>query len=91
MNPSLKESNYEHEVWFDIENHELDLFEDAHEYGYVATQLTHLPRFVSHDAGNMLSYSPYNGSFNAHLQQGVELTASKKLLDFLHQTCTLPF
>ena len=67
MNPSLKESNNEHEPWWDIEDCESDLFEDADEYGYVATQLTHLPRFASYDAGNMLSYSPYNSSFNARL------------------------
>ena len=35
-NPSLKESN-EHEPWWDIEDRESDLFEDADEYGYVAT------------------------------------------------------
>ena len=57
----------------------------------MATQLTHLPRFVSYDAGNMLSYSPYYSSFNARLRKGVELTASKTLLDFPRQTCTLPF
>ena len=90
-NPSLKGSNNEHGPWWDIEDHELDLFEDADEYGYVTTQLTHLPRFVSYDAGNMLSYSPYDGSFNARLWKGVELTMSKTLLDFLHQTHTLPF
>ena len=84
-NPSLKESN-EHEPWWDIEDRESDLFEDADEYGYVATQLIHLLRFAGYDAGNMLSYS---GSFNAHLRE--ELTASKTLLDFLRQTRTLPF
>ena len=78
-NPSLKESN--NEPWWDIENRELDLFEDADEYGYLATQLTHLPKFASYDAGNML-YSPYDGSCNASLRK--ELTASKTLLDFLH-------
>ena len=64
MNPSLKGSNNEHGPWWDIEDRELDLFEDADEYGYVATQLTHLPRFASYDAGNMISFSPYDGSFN---------------------------
>ena len=33
-----------------------DLFQDADEYGYVATQLTHLPKLVSFDAGNMLTF-----------------------------------
>ena len=65
MNPSLKESN--NEPWWDIEDRESDLFEDADEYGYVATQLTHLPRFATYDAGNMLSYSPYECSFDASL------------------------
>ena len=46
---------------------------------------------MSYDAGNMFSYSPYNGSFNAHLRKGVEFTTLKTLLDFLHQTRMLPF
>ena len=33
-----------------------DPFQDADEYGYVATQLTHLPRLVAFDAGNMLTF-----------------------------------
>ena len=55
----------------------------------MATQLTHLPRFASYNAGNMLSYSPHDSSFDARLRE--ELTASKILLDFLRQTRMLPF
>ena len=33
-----------------------DPFQDADEYGYVAMQLTHLPRLVAFDAGNMLTF-----------------------------------
>ena len=35
-----------------------DPFEDANEYGYVATQLSHLPRCIGYDTGNMLLYLP---------------------------------
>ena len=33
-----------------------DSFQDADEYGYVATQLTHLPKLLSFDAGNTLTF-----------------------------------
>ena len=33
-----------------------DPFQDADEYGYIATQLTHLPKLVSFDPGNMLTF-----------------------------------
>ena len=33
-----------------------DVFEDADEFGYVSTQLTHLPRLVGYDMGNMLIF-----------------------------------
>ena len=34
----------------------LDVFQDPNEYGYVASQLTHLPRMLGYDFGNSLSY-----------------------------------
>ena len=33
-----------------------DPFQDADEYGYVASQLTHLPKLVAFDPGNMLTF-----------------------------------
>ena len=33
-----------------------DMFQDADKVGYVSTQLTHLPRLVGYDTGNMLTF-----------------------------------
>ena len=38
----------------------LDVFQDPNEYGYVASQLTHLPRMLGYDFGNILSYDDTN-------------------------------
>ena len=39
-----------------------EMFQDANKYGYVATQMTHLPQLPSYDPGNIMSYVPlYNG------------------------------
>ena len=37
-------------------NRKLDVFQDPNEYGYVASQLTHLPRMLGYEFGNILSY-----------------------------------
>ena len=44
--------------WWEIDNRDSDIFQDANDYGYVATQLTHLPKCVGYDVGNVLSYLP---------------------------------
>ena len=58
-NPSAKYID-QHMAWLvQMRNQVLrqeDPFQDADEYGYVATQLTHLPRLVAFDAGNMLTF-----------------------------------
>ena len=43
-------------------NRHSDPFQDANEYGYVATQLSHLPRLNGYDPGNLLSYIPLYGN-----------------------------
>ena len=57
-NPSLKGSTVNNPMldWWDIENRDEDIFEDADDYSYVATQLTHLPKCIGYDLGNVLSY-----------------------------------
>ena len=58
-NPSAKYID-QHMAWLvQMRNQVLrqeDPFQDPDEYGYVATQLTHLPRLVAFDAGNMLTF-----------------------------------
>ena len=39
-----------------------DPFQDANEYSYMATQLSHLPRLSGYDRGNLLSYIPMYGN-----------------------------
>ena len=39
-----------------------EMFQDPNKYGYVATQMTHLPQIPSYDPGNIMSYVPlYDG------------------------------
>ena len=58
-NPSAKYID-QHMAWLvQIRNQVLrreDPFQDADEYGYVATQLTHVPKLVAFDPGNMLTF-----------------------------------
>ena len=58
-NPSAKYID-QHMAWLvQMRNQVLrqeDPFQDADEYGYIAMQLTHLPRLVAFDAGNMLTF-----------------------------------
>ena len=59
MNPSLKGTVVlDPDGWWENEDRHDDLFEDPNEYGYVSTQLTHLPRCMGYDCGNLLSYLP---------------------------------
>ena len=68
-NPSLKGVVVDNlPNWHDIENRDEDIFEDPDEFGYVATQLTHLPKMLGYDIGNILTYSPlYNARPNKNL------------------------
>ena len=56
-NPSLKGHVVnDPDNWWAIQNHDKDLFEDPDDFGYVATHLTHLPKCIGYDWGNVLSY-----------------------------------
>ena len=58
-NPRMHPDAMEVEWWF--RNHQSDPFQDADNNGYVATQLSHLPKMMGYDPGNLLSYLPlYN-------------------------------
>ena len=60
-NPSLKGIVVNDlDNWWDIEERDSDIFEDPDEYGYVSTQLTHLPNCLGYNFGNVLSYLPIN-------------------------------
>ena len=58
-NPGVKYID-QHMAWLvQLRNQVLrmeDPFQDTDEYGYVASQLTHLPKLVAFDPGNMLTY-----------------------------------
>ena len=57
-NPLLKGDMVNDPInWWDINDRDSGIFEDADEYGYVSTQLTHLPKCI-YDIGNILSYLP---------------------------------
>ena len=94
-NLSLPGTDVQNGHWWEIDDRDSDIFEDADDYGYVATQLTHLPKFISYDVGNLLAYRPiYDSTTNEsdlYLIKRTELTSSRVMLNFLYQSRTLPF
>ena len=44
--------------WHNNRDDQLDPFKDPDNYGYVASQLNHLPKAMGYDPGNMLSHIP---------------------------------
>ena len=48
--------------WHVHDDRHSDPFQDANEYSYMATQLSHLPRLSGYDRGNLLSYIPMYGN-----------------------------
>ena len=96
-NPSVKGSPVNDPMlnWWDIENRDEDISEDADDYGYVATQLMHLPKCIGYDLGNVLSYLPiYDlqvSKESIHQQKHIELTPGSVTLNFLCQSRMLPF
>ena len=95
-NPSLKENvvnNPDH--WWEIDRHDEEIFEDVDEFGYVAMQLTHFPKCIGYDCGNMLSYLPiYDLNISAEVNYHRKQTGLMPRLvhaNLLHQARTLPF
>ena len=77
-NPSLCGTGIQNGHWWEIDDRDSNIFEDADDYGYVATQFTHLPKFISYDIGNLLVYRPIYDSMtnesNLYLIKRSELT-----------------
>ena len=81
--------------WWAIQNRDEDLFEDLDDFGYIATQLTHLPKCIGYDWGNVLSYLPIydlniSNEANYH-QKRMGLTSRSVHANLLRQVKTLPF
>ena len=58
-NLQIHPDEMEGEWWF--LDHQSDPFQDADNSGYVATQLSHLPKMMGYDPDNLRSYLPlYN-------------------------------
>ena len=55
-NPRMRRDPFGGEWW--LCNHQSDPFRDADDNSYVATQLSHLPKMLGCDPGNLLSYLP---------------------------------
>ena len=53
-NPSLMH-HVDQVAWWDINHREDDCFLDSAKYGYVASQLTHIPQLIGYDYGNVLT------------------------------------
>ena len=69
-------------------NRHSDPFQDANEYGYVATQLSHLPRLNGYDPGNLLSYIPLYGNRTSTKDL---ITEHRLYESFFHQVYQRPF
>ena len=44
--------------WREIVGRHKDMFIDANDFGYMATQLSHLPHCIRYDCSNLMSYLP---------------------------------
>ena len=92
-NPSL--SNVDEEVaWWDINSREDDCFKDANDDGYVATQLSHLPRLIGYDFGNVIMYRALRGNKEGarlyDLKQS-NLSGVNVIRKLINETSELPF
>ena len=82
------------EAWWDIDNRENDCFQDANDFGYVATQLSHSPRLIGYDFGNVLTYRSVSDNeegarlYDLHRSSLSNTSVMKKLF---HETSELPF
>ena len=95
-NPSLKGTVIlDPDGWWENEDRCDDLFEDPNKYGYVTTQLTHFPRCMGYDCGNLLSYLPiYDlqlSNKQIYLRKKFELTPRVVHANFFQQMRNVPF
>ena len=92
-NPSL--SNVDEEVaWWDINSREDDCVKDANDYGYVATQLSHLPRLIGYDFGNVIMYRALKGNKEGERLYDLKrsnLSGVNVIRKLINETSELPF
>ena len=69
--------------WRYVDDQYLDISQDANFYGYVATQLTHLPRLLGYDPCKLLSYIPLYGSKSLTKEL---ITSHRIYKSFFHET-----
>ena len=92
-NPSLNGFDND-EAWWDIDNRENDCFQDANDFGYAATQLSHLPRLTGYDFGNVLTYrSISDNEEGARLYdlRRSSLSNARVMEKLFYETSELPF
>ena len=82
------------DAWWDINHREDDCFLDSDKYGYVASQLTHIPQLIGYDYGNVLTYSEHiNNQQPNNLEACIKTTLhGPNLMRALHKEVPmLPF
>ena len=57
-----------------INHREDDCFLDSDKYGYVASQLTHIPQLIGYDYGNVLTYSKHIDNQPNNLEARIKTT-----------------
>ena len=68
-------------AWWDINHREDDCFLDSDKYGYVASQLTHIPQLIGYDYGNVLMYNKK--------QSHTQLDSRKQVIAFQDRVMTI--
>ena len=84
-NPSLMH-HVDQDAWWDINHKEDDCFLDSDKYGYVASQLTHIPQLIGCDYGNVLTYSEHIDNQPNNLEARIKTTLhGPNLMRALHK------
>ena len=62
------------DAWWGINHREDDCFLDSDKYGYVASQLTHIPQLIGYNYGNVLTYSEHIDNQPNNLEARIKTT-----------------
>ena len=62
------------------------MFQDANKYGYVATQMTHLPQLPSYNPGNIMSYVPLDDGRTSTKDLITECHVFENFFNEVHKT-----
>ena len=91
-NPSLMH-HVDQVAWWDINHREDNCFLGSDKYGYVASQLTHIPQLIGYDYENMLTYSEHIDNQPNNLEACIKTTLhGPNLMRALHkEVVVLPF